>query len=72
MKNTDTHIIGVPEGKDEEERGERIFEEIRVKNFPNISRTTYTSKNSMNFSYDRCMEIPGKSTFIRQRSECGT
>ena len=36
------HIIGVPEGEEREKGPEKIFEEIRVKNFPNMGKEIAT------------------------------
>ena len=36
IKCTNIHIIGVPEGEAREKGPEKIFEEIRVENFPNV------------------------------------
>ena len=38
IKCNNIHIIGVPEGEDREKGPEKIFEEIIVKNFPNMKR----------------------------------
>ena len=43
VKHTSIHIIGVPEGGEEKEKGpEKIFEEIIVKNFPNMGKEIAT------------------------------
>ena len=34
IKHTNIRIIGVPEGEEEKKGTEKIFEEIRVENFP--------------------------------------
>ena len=36
IKHNNIHIIGVPEGEEREKEPEKIFEEILVKNFPNM------------------------------------
>ena len=38
MKRNNIHIIGVPEGEEREKGPEKIFEEIIVKNFPNMGK----------------------------------
>ena len=38
IKCNNTCIIGVPEGEEREKRPEKIFEEIIVKNFPNMGK----------------------------------
>ena len=35
MKCSNIHIIGVPEGKEEDQGIENLFEEVVVENFPN-------------------------------------
>ena len=40
IKWTNIHIIGVPEGKGREKVPEKIFEEIRAENFPNMGKET--------------------------------
>ena len=42
IKCTNIHIIGVPEGEGREEGPEKIFEEIIVKNFPNMGKEIAT------------------------------
>ena len=41
-KRTNIPIIGVPEGEEREKGPEKIFEEIRVKNFPNMGKEIAT------------------------------
>ena len=38
MKRNDICIIGIPEGEEEEERIENLFEKIMMENFPNLMR----------------------------------
>ena len=38
IKCNNIHIIGVPEGEEREKVPEKIFEEIIVKNFPNMGK----------------------------------
>ena len=40
IKCTNICIIGVPEGKGREKGPEKIFEEIRAENFPNVGKET--------------------------------
>ena len=42
IKCTNIRIIGVPEGEEREKRPEKIFEEIIVKNFPNMGKEIAT------------------------------
>ena len=44
IKHTNIHIIGVPEGEEREKGPEKIFEEIIVKNFPNMGKEFTTRK----------------------------
>ena len=38
MKYTNIQIIGVPEGEEEEQEIEKLFEQIMKKNFPNLGK----------------------------------
>ena len=38
IKCTNTHIIGVPEGEEQEKGPEKVFEEIIAENFPNMGK----------------------------------
>ena len=42
IKRNNIHIIGVPEGEEREKGPEKIFEEIIVKNFPNMGKEIAT------------------------------
>ena len=42
IKCTNIHIIGVAEGEEREKGPEKIFEEIIVKNFPNMGKEIAT------------------------------
>ena len=42
IKRTNIRIIGVPEGEERKKRCEKIFEEIIVKNFPNMGKEIAT------------------------------
>ena len=42
IKRTNIHIIGVPEGEEREKRPQKIFEEIIVKNFPDMRKEIAT------------------------------
>ena len=42
IKCTNIHILGVPEGEEREKGPEKIFEEIIVKNFPNMGKEIAT------------------------------
>ena len=39
IKWANIQIIGIPEGQEKEKGTENIFEEIMVKNFPNLKKT---------------------------------
>ena len=38
MKHNNIRIIGIPEGKEEEEGIENLFEKVMMENFPNLMR----------------------------------
>ena len=42
IKHMDIHIIGIPEGEEREKGPKKIFEEIIVKNFPNMGKEIAT------------------------------
>ena len=42
IKHTNIHITGIPEEEEKIERFEKIFEEIRVENFPNMGKEIVT------------------------------
>ena len=42
MKRNNICIIGIPEGEEEEERIENLFEKIMMENFPNLMREKVT------------------------------
>ena len=44
IKNTNIHIIGVPEEEEKKKGYEKIFEEIIVENFPNMENEIIKSK----------------------------
>ena len=42
VKRTNICIIGVPEGEEREKETEKIFQEIRAENFPNMGKESLT------------------------------
>ena len=42
MKQNNIHIIGIPEGQEEEQRIENLFEKVMMENFPNLLREKVT------------------------------
>ena len=42
MKCNNTHIIGISEGKEEEQGIENLFEKVMMENFPNLRRQKVT------------------------------
>ena len=42
MKRNNIHIIGIPEGEEEEQGIENLFEEVMMENFPNLRRKIFT------------------------------
>ena len=42
MKHINIHIIGIPEGEEEEQGIENLFEKVMMENFPNLMREKVT------------------------------
>ena len=42
MKHNNIRIIGIPEGEDEEQGIENLFEKVMMENFPNLRREKVT------------------------------
>ena len=42
MKCNDIRIIGIPEGEEEEQGTENLFEKVMMENFPNLMREKVT------------------------------
>ena len=42
MKQNNIHIKGTPEGEEEEQRRENLFEKVMMENFPNLMREKVT------------------------------
>ena len=42
MKHNNICIIGIPEGEDEEQGVENLFEKVMTENFPNLMREKVT------------------------------
>ena len=42
MKGNNVHIIGIPEGEEEEQRIEILFEKVMMGNFPYLTREKFT------------------------------
>ena len=38
MKRNNVHIIGIPEGEEEEQEIENLFEKVMMENIPNLMR----------------------------------
>ena len=58
VKRTNICIIGVPEGQEREKGPEKIFEEIIVKNFPNMGKELATHVQEVN-------RVPGRRNMPR-------
>ena len=54
LKHSNIRIIGVPEGEEEEQKIENLFEQIMKENFPNLAKEIYTSRKS------RKLRVPKK------------
>ena len=46
IKQTNLHIIGIPEGVEKDKRMENIFEEILAGNFPNLKDTEFKTQDT--------------------------
>ena len=53
IKSTNIHIIGAPDGEEREKGPEKIFEEIIVKNFPNMGKEIVTQVQEV-------QKVPGR------------
>ena len=42
MKHNNIHIIGIPEGEEEQQGIEKVFEKVMMENFPNLMREKVT------------------------------
>ena len=42
MKHNNIHIIGIPEGEEEEQGIENLFKKVMIENFPNLMREKVT------------------------------
>ena len=42
MKRNNIHIIGIPEGEEEEQGIQNLFEKVMMENFPNLMREKVT------------------------------
>ena len=42
MKHTNIHIIGIPEGEQEEQGIENLFEKVMLENYPNLMTERFT------------------------------
>ena len=42
MKHNNIHIVGIPEGEEEEQGIENLFEKVKMENFPNLMREKIT------------------------------
>ena len=42
MKRNNIHIIGIPEGEEEQQGIENLFEKVMMENFPNLMREKVT------------------------------
>ena len=56
IKRNNIHIIGVSEGEEREKRPEKIFEEIIVKNFPNMGMEIATQVQEAQIGRASCRE----------------
>ena len=47
MKCSNIHIIGIPEGEEEEQGIENLFEKVMMENFPNLMREKVTNPGNI-------------------------
>ena len=43
MKHNNIYVIGIPEGEEEEQRIQNLFEKVMMENFPNLRRESHTN-----------------------------
>ena len=71
MKHTEIYILSIPEGEEREKGGERIFEEIMAKNFPNLMKyihlCTQDQQISNRINSEIHTQIHHNATVERQR-----
>ena len=61
MKRNNIHIIGMPEG--EEEQGiENLFEKVMMENFPNLMRESHTNPGNTKSQSRRTQKGPLQDT----------
>ena len=53
IKRNNIHIIGIPEGKEEEQGLENLFEKVMIENFPNLMGEKVTHSRKMRGSQSR-------------------
>ena len=53
MKRNNIHIIGIPEGEEEEQGIENLFEKVMMENFPNLMREKVTKSRKQRGSQSR-------------------
>ena len=62
FKKSNIHIIGVPEGEEEEQEIENLFEKIMKENFPNWVKEIDTQvQEAQSPNYDGCKEAHSKT-----------
>ena len=49
MKRNNIHIIGIPEGEEEEQGIENLFETVMMENFPNLMKEKLTNPGNTDF-----------------------
>ena len=62
MKCNNIHIIGIPEGEEEEQGIENLFEKVTMENFPNLMKKSHTNPgNTENPNQEDCKEAHCKT-----------
>ena len=58
VKWNDIHIIGLPEGEEEEQGIENLFEKVMIENFPNLMREKFTQVGTTRVLLKRNLKRP--------------
>ena len=74
MKHNNIHIIGIPEGGEEEQGTENLFEKVMMKNFPNFMREKLTQiQESLRVPIKTNPKTPtGRHILIKMEGEIGS
>ena len=63
MKRNNIHMIGIPEGDEEEQGIENLFEKVKKETFPNLMRESHTNPgNTESTHQEEPKEVHFKNT----------